>query len=114
MSKKYKVVVSNTVLVPVTGSISNEAGEPVKFKFSLTCKRLAADEMKTRMEGKGTLKDILQEVTTGWSGQRLVLEESGDPAEFCPEALEALLDISGMSLVCFNAYGAASAAKEKN
>ncbi|MFZ3289259.1 MAG: hypothetical protein WA191_20765 [Telluria sp.] len=114
MSKKYKIVVSDTVAVQVKGALSDADGKPVSFKFTLACKRLGAEEYKARMEGESTTKDVMQEVTTGWSGQRLVLEEDGTPAEFCADALDALLDINGMANVCFVAYGKESGAHAKN
>lgn len=115
MSKKYKIVVSDTVAVQVKGALSDADGKPASFKFTLVCKRLNAEEFKSRMEGgESTTKDVMQEVTTGWNGQRLVLEEDGTPAEFCADALEALLDINGMANVCFVAYGKESGAHAKN
>ncbi len=114
-AKKFKIVVSDKVEVSVKGSFMDEDGKPAAFKFSLVCKRLGAEKMKAAMSG-GDLyaQEFLADVTTGWKGQRLVLNEDDSPAEFGPESLEALLDISGMAGLCFNAYMKESAAKEKN
>ena len=114
MSTKYKVVVSDTVIVPIKGSLSDDAGKPVPFRFTLTCKRMTADEFKDRMSGEFNIKELMAEVATGWAGQRLVLEQDGTPAEFCADAFDAMLNISGMALVCFNAYGKESGAQTKN
>jgi hypothetical protein len=116
MSKKYKILVSNTVIVPVEGKLTDAAGKPVPFKFTLTCKRSDQAQMKEQFDGKSLVfADFMQEVTTNWAGQRLVMEEDGEtPAEFCADALSAMLNINGMGLICFNAYNAENGAKAKN
>ncbi|MFC5551757.1 hypothetical protein [Massilia aerilata] len=116
MSKRFTTVISPTVLVPVQGSIKDANGKPVPFKFSLTCSRLEAEDLKQRINGGGfDMKEVLKEVTSDWKGQRLVNdEETGQPAEFCPEAFDALLDIGGMALVCFNAFAKETSAHAKN
>lgn len=114
MSKKYKTVVSDTVLVPVKGSLSDENGKAKKFEFSLICKRLGADEVREMIGSERLITSIMSEVTTGWKDQRLVLEDDGTPAEFCEEALSALLDIPNIALLCYVAYQKESGAKEKN
>lgn len=114
MQKKYKVAVSDTVVVTVKASIADNGGKPVPHKFTLTCQRRGAAEMLAEMEGGFNAKAFMKEVTTGWEGQRLVLNEDGSPAEFESDALDALLDISGMAMVCFAAYGNAASAQGKN
>lgn len=116
MKKRFVPVISATVAVQVKGAIKDSNGSPVPFKFTLTCDRLPASDLKNRINsGDFDMKEILKEVTTGWQGQRLITDqETNQPADFCPEAFEALLDIGGMSLVCFNAYAKESSANEKN
>jgi hypothetical protein len=116
MKKKYVVAVSDMVQVPVEGKIVDENGITKPFKFTLTCKRVSASQFKEKLDADDfRAQDVMAEVTTGWSGQRLVMEEDGvTPAEFCPDALEALLDISGMAMKCFQALGKASGAQAKN
>jgi hypothetical protein len=116
MSKKFVVVVSNMVQVVVEGKLADENGGSKPFKFTLTCKRMSANQFKEKIDSPDfRAQDVMAEVTTGWSGQRLVMEEDGvTPAEFCPEALDALLDISGMAMTCFQAFGKASGAQAKN
>jgi hypothetical protein len=114
MSTKYKVVVSDTVLVPVSGNTKDGAGRTVPFKFSLTCKRKGADDLKEALENGALTKEVLREVTTDWTGQRLVLEQDDTPALFSADAFEALLDIAGMATVCFNKYYKENGAAEKN
>jgi hypothetical protein len=116
MNKRYTPVISSTVTVPVVGSIKDAGGKPVPFKFSLTCNRISASEMKNRITAGGVeMKDIMKEVTTAWSGQRLIVdEETGQPAEFSEESFDALLDIGGMAMVCLSAFNKESSAHEKN
>ena len=116
MNKRYTTVISSTVAVQVKGSLKDSNGSPVPFKFTLTCKRLPASELKSRVtSGDFDVKEIMKEVTTGWQGQRLITDEdTKQPAEFCEEAFDALLDIGGMALLCFNAYAKETSANEKN
>lgn len=112
--KKYKVIVSDAVIVPVSGSIKNGERRPVRFKFELDCKRMTAEELKEALEVGTTVKDVMRTVTTGWRDQRLVLEEDDTPAEFCADSYDALLDIAGLALLCFNSYVKENGAAEKN
>lgn len=116
MSKKYVVVISDMVQVQVEGKLADESGSPNPFKFMLVCKRRSANEIKAALDAaEFRAQDFLQEVTTDWKGQRLVMEEDGQtPAAFCSEAFDALLDISGMAMLCFTSYGKAASATAKN
>jgi hypothetical protein len=114
MAKKFRIAVSNIVTVLVAATIADEGGKPVKHKFKLTCERRGAEEMKEQLDSNFNVKTFMKEVTTGWEDQRLVLDEDGKPADFELDALDALLDISGLAMVCFVAYGNAAAAQGKN
>lgn len=115
MTKKYKIVVGNTVAVLVAGSHTNESGKAIAFKFTLICNRLDAADLKTALgSGETQVDEFITGVATGWRDQRLVLEEDDTPAEFCAEALEALLNISGLGMLCFTAYMKEAGAKAKN
>lgn len=116
MSKKYVVAVSDMVLVTVEGKLADENGNPKPFKFILVCRRRSANDLKAALDdGSFRAQDFMKDVTTDWKGQRLVMEEDGQtPAAFCPEALDALLDISGMAMLCFTSYGKAASATAKN
>ncbi|NGZ86409.1 hypothetical protein [Duganella aceris] len=115
MSTKYKTIISNTARIPVKGSISDADGNPVPFKFALICTRMSAKEMKDRLVGGEVLmQEVLQEVAKGWEKQTLVLDEDDKPAPFNEDSFAALLEISGMAAVCFNAYVKGQAATEKN
>jgi hypothetical protein len=114
MKSKFKIAVSSMVAVLVKATIADENGKPTTHKFKLTCERRGAEEMKDQLDSNFNVKTFMKEVTTGWEDQRLVLTEDGKPAEFDLEALDALLDISGLAMVCFVAYGNAAAAQGKN
>ena len=115
MTKQYKIVVGNTVAVPVVGSHTDEKGKPVPFKFTLICKRLNAEELKVALDGgEAKVDEFVTDVVTGWRDQRLVLESDDSPAEFCDDALAALLNISGMGMLCFTSYMKEANAKAKN
>lgn len=113
MSKKYKLAISNIVVVPVEVKIGDETGKPKTHKFSITCNRLGADDLTAAFNGISP-QDFLMNEVTGWSGQKLVLEDDGTPAEFCADSLAALLDIQGMVMVVFGAYLKEAAATAKN
>jgi hypothetical protein len=67
MSKQYKIVVGNTVAVPVVGSHTDEKGKPVPFKFTLICKRLNAEELKVALDGgEAKVDEFVTDVVTGW------------------------------------------------
>lgn len=112
MVKKYALAIANVVRVPVKVDIKDADGKEKFYKFSLVCKRLGAEETAEVFKTMPAY-DFMMANTTGWDGQRLVLEDDGTPAAFCPDALAALFDISGLLLVCFNAYVKASNAIEK-
>jgi hypothetical protein len=114
MNKKYRVVVSDNVTVQVEGKLSGEDGKPQPFKFSLLCKRLGAQEIKAEVENEALAADMVTRVVHGWKDQRLVLEDDGTPAEFCEEALEALLSIGGMGMQILSAYLKEVGVKAKN
>lgn len=115
MNKKYKVAVSNNVSVTVEGKLADGDGKQVPFKFSLQCKRLDAETLKNEfLNTEETASDLIKKITFGWKDQRLVLEEDDTPAEFSPDALDALLEIAGLGLLCLNAYVKESNAKAKN
>jgi len=115
-TKKYKVVVSDNVIVLVEGKIADESGTPRPFKFSLVCKRLGADALKLELEDKEeSASELMKKITTGWRDQRLVLEEDEKTAaEFCDEAMSALMGIAGMGMQCLNAYLKVAGVNAKN
>lgn len=110
---KYKLMVSDTVVVPVRGSIADSSGQPVDFDFTITCKRVDATAQKAAFATQSAA-EFLGQQAIAWAGQKLVIDEFGNPAEFCQEALSALFDIQGMDILCVAAYVKAVSAREKN
>jgi hypothetical protein len=82
---------------------------------------LTEEEWKERVRDEsgnisdGVIKKVLMDITTGWTGQVLVLdEESGEPAPCCPEALEVMFGMPGVTDVVLTSYLKAFSAKAKN
>ena len=114
-TKRYKVVVSDNVIVPVEGKYAEGDGSTRSFKFSLVCKRLDASTLKQELEDKEESASVMmKKLIAGWRDQRLVLEQDDTPAEFCAEALDQLFDIAGMAMSCLNAYLTVVGVKGKN
>jgi hypothetical protein len=112
---RFKIAVSNNVLVKVAGTTTDENGIDKAFTFSLICKRLLEPELGDAQKNL-KLVDVpqfLEPLTTGWRDQNLVLEADGTPASFCPEAFAELFTLPGMHQLCFNAYVAAAGATGK-
>lgn len=110
----FTLAVENEVEVPVKLTLKSK-GVAKLFSFTLEATRLAQTEINERLENKESLiKDFLIEVVHGWKGQRLVLNERGEPADFGAEAFEAMLNVAGVATVCFNAYFQECGAKAKN
>jgi hypothetical protein len=112
MSKKYLLAISDVVHVPVWVKIADGEGKEKDYKFSLVCNRLGAEDQAEKF-GVLSPRDFLMQETTGWSGQRLVLNDDKTPADFCEDAFAAMLDIQGLTIVAFNAYMKAVNAVEK-
>ncbi len=110
----YTLAIEDTVEIPVKFTLKVK-GVAKLFAFTLTADRLAQDEISARLEDKESkVRDFIAEVVTGWSGQRLVLDAEGQPAEFTPEALSSMLNVAGVAGVIFSAYLKECGAKEKN
>jgi len=112
----YKLAIDDKVEVPVKFTL--KAGKVNKtFAFTLHCNRLMQEDITARLEAcEFKYKPFMAspEVTTGWEGQRLVLNADDTPAEFSEEALDALLSAPGVAQLCFAAYQKECGAKEKN
>ena len=111
----FTLAIDDVVEVPVKFTL--KAGAVNKqFGLTLLAKRLSQEDIaKTLEDVDSKFAGFLQKVVSGWSGNRLVLDPQTDaPADFSPEAFEALLGVSGVAMVCFNAYVKECGAKEKN
>lgn len=111
---QFKLAIDNVVDVSVKFTIKVK-GVAKLFAFNFTATRLDQDEISSRMDEKEKkTKDFMSDLVTGWSGQRLVLTASDEPADFSPEALEMMLNAPGVATTFFNAYIRDCGAKEKN
>ena len=110
------LAIENVVEVPVKFTL--KVGKVNKaFAFTLIAKRLPQDEITARLqevEFKYLDFMLTPGLVTDWAGQRLVLDESGEPAEFGEEAFTLMLKTQGVAQVCFSAYQKEAGAKEKN
>lgn len=119
MSNQYKLAIASYLLVPMIFTLADGEAE-TKFNFKLQAKRLDQDEWRARFEdvdGAPTtnkLKEVMFDITTGWRDQTLVLDESGAPATFCAEALEAMFGIPGLFDIYVQAYLKEAQARAKN
>jgi len=110
----YRLVVSDTVEVPIKFT-ANDGGKNASFFFHLLAKRLSQDEFKSIIDAADgrSVSEFLVEQITGWRGQRLVVDDSGQPAAYSPEAMEAMLGLVGLPGIVFSAYIEACGAKGK-
>ena len=110
----YKLVIDNKIITKVKGFYRDAKGVARSFAFELEQDRVNQDELKELVTDGGSTPDFIRRVTHGWKGQRLVLDDHDQPAEFCAEALDVLLSVSGMATYCYQAYVAQVLVTEKN
>lgn len=109
-----KLAIENKVKVQVNFNINN-AGKVANHSFSLIADRFDQDQIKELLDDKDrTVSDVVKEVVTGWSGQKLVQNDDGSPAEFSAEALGIMLSVPGVSSVIYSSWMAEIGAKAKN
>jgi hypothetical protein len=110
----FKLVVSNTVEVPVKFTV-NDGGKTASFQFAVLANRLPADAFKALADDRSerTVAEFLAEQITGWRGQRLVVDDNGQPVEFSPDALAVMLSLVGLAGLVFEAYVLACGAQGK-
>ncbi|MFC5498134.1 hypothetical protein ACFPOE_11360 [Caenimonas terrae] len=109
-----KLMVSDTVQVPVTLVLAGKGGKSETHKFHLVQDRLGGEELRKQMASDSPVNEFLAGITKGWGGQKLVVEEDGTPSEFSQEAFADMLTIAGAPAVFLNAYVKEVVAKEKN
>jgi hypothetical protein len=109
-----RLVVSDTVSVPVNGLISDADGKSVPFSFTLKCKRLSTSAFKAQLDlvTSGDLNGdaLMSSLTLGWSG---VQDGDGKDVEFSEGALAQLWEVPGISGVAFGAFIEANNARGK-
>jgi protein involved in temperature-dependent protein secretion len=116
MTSKFTIAVSDSMEVPVKFTLK-EGKVNKSFAFTLMATRMEQDDIAERMrESEYKFKEGLLDmgVFTGWTGQRLVLDADGNPAEFSIDALEAMLSVPVVAQICYQAWLKESGAKEKN
>lgn len=101
----FRLIVSDMMVVPVKGSLASEKGR-TPFSFKLSMRRLPREEYAAVFspEAEMTVRQLIEQVTSGWSDQRLILDDNNSPATFSAEALAFLLDVVGMEQAVFKAY----------
>lgn len=111
----YKLAIDDVIGVRVEGKTTTKDGSDKPFKFVLTCVRKTAEEMKEAVSDKEeTAFAFFEKNARDWQRQPFVLEEDGTPAAFSPDALRALLSISGMAALCWHSYVQQVQATAKN
>lgn len=108
MASKFRLVVDDVVDFPVSLTLRN-AGKDSTFTFTLMGRRLTSQQALDYFDPAGaksdmTVREVLLANITDWHGQKLVLDASGEPAAFSPEALDAMLDVPGAAMVLLKAY----------
>lgn len=108
-----KIVISDTVGIKVKGAINDAAGNPQPFSFGLTCDRLDAEQIKSKLENESdaTITDFMADIAHGWSEVR---DADDKPMPFSAEALRQLFRIPGVAGLAFRTYLSEVGAKEKN
>jgi len=111
----YKLAIEDLVGVKIEGKTKAKDGSDKPFKFVLVCERYSNEQMKGLMADKDeTAFAFFEKVARDWQGQKLVVDEEGNPAPFNVDALRLLLSISGMASLCWHSYVQQVAATAKN
>ncbi|MFZ4498751.1 MAG: hypothetical protein ACOYMX_03490 [Burkholderiales bacterium] len=109
-----RLVVSDTVTVPVSGNLRDADGKLVPFAYTLKCKRLNTTALKLQIEavsnGELTGDAFMSSVVVGWSG---VADEDGKAVEFSEGALSQLWELPGMAGVAFAEFLVCNSAQGK-
>jgi hypothetical protein len=110
----FRLVVADVVDFPVKFTV-NDGGASKPFAINLQAKRLPQDAFRRLAEGgsDATVGEFLAEHVTGWRGQKLVVDDAGQPADFSPEAFACLLSLVGVAGLAFAAYLEACGAQGK-
>jgi hypothetical protein len=104
----------------VSGTMTNEAGEPEQFSFSLTAPRLtttddvrALDAAVQAAEKRGSqtpITDVLAERVTGWSGP---VDDDKQPVPFSADNIRTLLNVTGLATLTYARYVSACSAQPR-
>lgn len=107
-----KIIVSNTVKFKVKGTIKDGNGIDQPFDFSLTCKRLDADQQAALKDENGNIVyvDFMEAVIQDWDG----VEGADGALPYTAENWRALAKVQGIAQLAWLTYMRESGAKEKN
>lgn len=115
----YKLAVKDVVIVPLKFSMATPTGKQ-NFDFTLTCDRVPVADMNAALKNDagqfddGKIRNQFLQITTGWTGQTLVLNDDDTPAAFCKNAFEVMLGVPSLLGLILQSYLNESAAKTKN
>lgn len=112
----YTLAIEDTVDVPVKFTLKEKSVNKL-FSFTLTATRVPLADINAAMEAcEFKFKEALQklDVLKGWNGQRLVLDEQKNPADFNADSLDMMLTVQGVAQVVYLSYLKECGAKEKN
>jgi len=101
----FRLAISDVIDVSVKLSVTDQ-GKRQQHAFVLLAKRMDAEPLREALnDGALSVRGFLQERIVGWRDQRLVVDEdSGAPAAFSLEALDALLSVAGIEKLALDAY----------
>lgn len=108
MAQKFQLAIGDTIDFPIHLVLADRASTKT-FKFHLLARRITADELNDQItpgtqEGDKQVPEVVKSLITGWREQRLILDEEGQPAEFSPEAFDAMLAVSGVANLVYVTY----------
>ena len=106
------IKVDNIVKLKVDGSIKDRNGIDQPFDFSLTCKRLDAEQQAALKDDNGNIVyiDFMEAVIQDWDG----VEGADGVLPYSVENWRALAKVQGVAQLAWLAYMRESAAKQKN
>lgn len=107
------IKVDNIVKFKVKGTIKDGNGIDQPFDFSLTCKRLDADQQASLKDENGNIVyvDFMEAVIQDWSG---VKDGNDENLPYTAENWRALAKVQGVAQLAWLTYMRESGAKEKN
>jgi hypothetical protein len=101
----FKLAISNIVAIKIDGRQRDKDGVDSDFSFFLMCDRLTTAEMQSHIQDNAeSLPQFFEKIARNWRDQALVLNDDGSPAAYSVEALQALMSINGMPLLCWHSY----------
>lgn len=110
---EYKLAISDTVEFKVAFT-ANDKGTQRPFSFNVSAARLTVTEYEQhRNADDNTVGQLLRTRLSGWSGQALVLDSAGQPAAYCVEALDVMIEVPGAARALYLGYLDACSTKEK-